>query len=347
MSGIVAVSATRGQQVTPFATALPSLAELRAARERAAAHTIRTPLVRLPAWPGEREIWLKLECLQPIGSFKIRGATNALALASRDALTAGVATASAGNMAQGVAWAARALGVRCTVLAPDHAPAAKLEAIARLGADVVKVPFARWWQALEERSFPGLEGLFVHPVSDEAVIAGNAGAGLEILEDLPAVAAVLVPFGGGGLSCGIAAALRAAGSRAGTYGCEVATAAPLASSFAAGAASAIEHQPSFVDGIGGRAVLPEMWPLVRQLLAGACVSSLEQVAAAIRALVTRAHVVAEGAGGASLAVALGDGVVTGGEGSPAKLPDGPLVCVISGGNIDPAKLAMILEGRVP
>jgi threonine dehydratase len=333
--------------VTPFATALPSLADLRAARERAAAHAIRTPLVRLPAWPGEREIWLKLECLQPIGSFKIRGATNALALASRDALAAGVTTASAGNMAQGVAWAARALGVRCTVLAPDHAPAAKLEAIARLGADVVKVPFARWWQAFEERSFPGLEGLFVHPVSDEAVIAGNAGVGLEILEDLPDVTAVLVPFGGGGLSCGIAAALRAAGSRAGTYGCEVATAAPLAASFAAGAASAIEYQPSFVDGIGGRAVLPEMWPLVRQLLAGACVSSPEQVAAAIRALVTRAHVVAEGAGGASLAAALGDGVVTGGEGSPAKLPDGPLVCVISGGNIDPAKLAVILEGRVP
>jgi len=330
----------------PFAAADPSLAELRAAHARAAHHAIRTPLVRLPALSGEREIWLKLECLQPIGSFKIRGAANAMALAWPEALRAGVSTASAGNMAQGVAWVARSLGVPCTVVAPDHAPAAKLEALARLGARVIPVPFARWWQVMEERSYPGLDGLFVHPVADEAVIAGNAGIGLEVLEELPEPAAVLVPYGGGGLSSGIALALRAAGSSAPVFGCEVETAAPLAAALAAGEPRAIEYTPSFVDGIGGRGVLAEMWPLVRQMLAGACVSPLEAVAGAMRTLAGRAHVVAEGAGAASLAAALG-GRVTRADGAAGELPQGPLVCVISGGNIDPTKLGAILEGRMP
>jgi len=331
----------------PFAAAKPSLAELRAAHARASRYAIRTPLVRLPAAESDREIWLKLECLQPIGSFKIRGAANAMALATRDELAAGVATASAGNMAQGVAWVARALGVPCTVVAPDHAPAAKLEALARLGARVEMTPFARWWQVLEERKFPGLDGLFIHPVADEAVIAGNAGIGLEILEDIPEPAAVLVPYGGGGLSSGIALALRAAGSGAPVFACEVATAAPLAASFAAGEPRAIEYTASFVDGIGGRGVLAEMWPLVRGLLSGACVSELAAVADAVRVLATRAHVIAEGAGAASLAAALGGARVCDAGGQPAALPTGPLVCVISGGNIDPAKLATILDGRVP
>src|SRR5262249_21564610 len=256
----------------PFAGGPPSLAELRAAHVRAGAHAVRTPLLRLPPLPGEREVWLKLECLQPIGSFKIRGAANALALASRESLAAGVATASAGNMAQGVAWVARTLGVPSTVVAPDHAPEAKLEALARLGARVIKTPFARWWQAVEERGFPGVEGLFVHPVADEGVIAGNAGIGLEILEDLPEPAAVLVPYGGGGLSSGIALALRAAGSRAPVFACEVETAAPLSASFAAREPRTVDYVPTFVDGIGSRSLLAEMWPLVRPLLAGACVS---------------------------------------------------------------------------
>jgi threonine dehydratase len=334
-----------GASAGPFAAAKPALAELREAHARASRHAIRTPLVRLP--DAERGIWLKLECLQPIGSFKIRGAANAMALAPRAALAAGVATASAGNMAQGVAWVARALGVPCTVVAPDHAPAAKLDALARLGARVETVPFARWWQVMEERTFPGLEGLFIHPVADEAVIAGNAGIGLEILEDLPEPAAVLVPYGGGGLSSGIALALRAAGSSAPVFGCEVATAAPLAASFAAGAPRAVDYAPSFVDGIGGRGLLAEMWPLVRALLAGACVSPLEAVADAVRVLATRAHVVAEGAGGAALAAAVGGARLIDAAGRPASLPEGPLVCVISGGNIDPSKLAAILEGRVP
>ena len=331
----------------PFPSGPPELPALREAYARAAVHALRTPLLRLPARPGERELWLKLETLQPIGSFKIRGAASALGLVPRDTLARGVFTASAGNMAQGVAWVARAHGAPCTVLAPDTAPAAKLDAIERLGARVVKLPFARWWQVLEEHSFPGLEGVFVHPVSDPAVIAGNAGVGLEILEDLPAASAVLVPYGGGGLSCGIAAAMRASGSAAPVFACEVETAAPLAASYAAGSPQAITREPSFVDGIGASAVLAQMWPLARAWLAGSFVVSLADVADAIRALVARAHVVAEGAGAAALAVALGAGRGVSARGAPITLPEGPLVCVVSGGNIDAAKLSEILRGRQP
>jgi threonine dehydratase len=331
----------------PFASGLPALATLRAAYERAAAHALRTPLVHLPGLPGERDVWLKLETLQPIGSFKMRGAANALGSVPRAELSRGVYTASAGNMAQGVAWVARALGVPCTVLAPDTAPAAKLDAIARLGARVLPLPFARWWQVLEEHDYPGLDGVFVHPVSAEAVMAGNAGVGLEILEDLPDAAAVLVPYGGGGLSCGIAAALRASGSAMPVYACEVETAAPLAASFAAGAPREVKREPSFVDGIGASGVLAEMWPLARAWLAGSYVVSLADIAAAIRVLVTRARVVAEGAGASSLAVALGTGRGIAASGTEVELPSGPIVCVISGGNIDAAKLSEILAGRMP
>ncbi len=326
---------------------VPSLDDIRSARHRIAGIAIRSPLVRLPARAGEPEIWLKLETLQPIGSFKIRGAANAIALAPRDSLARGVFTASAGNMAQGVAWCAREAGVPCTVVVPDHAPRAKLDAIERLGARVVQVPFERWWRVFVEHRYDGLDGHFVHPVSDAVVIAGNATIGLEILEDLPRVACVLVPFGGGGLSSGIASALRAVGSSTPTFACEVETAAPLAASLAVQVASSIEHRSSFVDGIGGRAVLEEMWPLAADLLAGTCVVSLEEICEAIRVLVSRAQVVAEGAGAASLAAALAGRAANGARGVSVPLPAGPIVCVVSGGNIDPAKLAAVLEGRVP
>jgi threonine dehydratase len=330
-----------------FTLESPTLDAIRAARERIAGFALRTPLLRLAPRAGEPEIWLKLETLQPIGSFKIRGASSALGLVPRDVLAQGVYTASAGNMAQGVAWCARAAGVPCAVVVPETAPRAKLDAVERLGARLVPLPFERWWRVLVERGYDGLDGHFVHPVSDAAVIAGNATIGLEILEDLPGVGAVLVPYGGGGLSCGIAAALRAAGSRSPVFACEVETAAPLAASFEAGAPCAIEHRGSFVDGIGGRSVLAEMWPLASTLLAGACVVTLEEIAEAIRTLVSRARVVAEGAGASSLAAAVAGRAATGARGARIPLPAGPLVCVISGGNLDPAKLAAILEGRVP
>jgi threonine dehydratase len=325
----------------------PSLDEIRAARERISGKAVRTPLLRLEARPGEPEIWLKLENLQPIGSFKIRGAASALGSVPREALSRGVYTASAGNMAQGLAWCAREAGVPCAVVVPDTAPRAKLDPVERMGARVVPVPFDRWWRVLVERTYEGLEGLFVHPVSEAAVIAGNATIGLEILEDLPGVATVLVPYGGGGLSSGIASALRASGSPARVFGCEVETAAPFAASFEAGAPRSIEFRASFVDGIQSRAVLEEMWPLVSEVLAGSCVVTLEEVAEAIRALVSRVRVVAEGAGAVPLAVAVSGRPATYLGGSRAPLPAGPIVCVVSGGNLDPGKLATVLEGRVP
>jgi threonine dehydratase len=313
-----------------------TIEESRQARERIRGGAVRTPLVRLHADTGDTEVFLKLECLQPIGSFKVRGSGNALLSAAPGELERGVYTASAGNMAQGVAFWARRLGVPCTALVPDTAPETKLAAIARLGACSVKLPFAEWWQVLVDHGHPGQEGRFVHPVSDAAVMAGNSTVALEVLEDLPEVDAVLVPYGGGGLSCGIAAVVQALRPQCRVYACEVDTAAPLAASLAAGAAVAIDYRPSFVDGIGGRSVLAEMFPLARTLLAGSLVVPLAEVAAAIRLLVERAHVVAEGAGAAPVAVAL------------RGIPDArTVVCIVSGGNIDPARLARILEGGVP
>jgi threonine dehydratase len=313
----------------------PALADILAARERLQGVALRTPLVRLEVG-APAEIWLKLENLQPIGSFKIRGAGNAAAQLRRDELERGVYTASAGNMAQGLAWNARARGVRCDVVVPDHAPATKLAAIERLGAHVIQVPFDRWWQVMMEHRYQGLDGRFVHPVSDPAVIAGNGTVALEILEDLPAVDAIVVPYGGGGLSCGIAAACRALAPQVRVWAAEVETAAPFAASLAAGAPRTVDYTPSFVDGIGAKSVLTEMWPLARDLLAGSIVVSLAQVAEAIRRIAERERVIAEGAGATSLAAAL-----TGKSGGAR------VVCVISGGNIDSVKLAPILAGGLP
>jgi len=314
----------------------PSLDEIRAARERLDGTIVRTPLVRLNFEGAPAEVWLKLENLQPIGSFKLRGAGNAMRLAGAEKLRDGVYTASAGNMAQGVAWSAREMGVPAAVVVPDHAPATKLAAIERLGGRVIKVPWERWWQVIEEHSFPGLGGLFIHPVADRAVMAGNGTIGLEILEDLPDVDTVLVPFGGGGLSSGIAAALAALRPEARVFGCEVETAAPLSAALAAGSVQTIEYRPSFVDGIGGKSLLPEMWPVVSSLLAGARVVSLEEVAAAVKLLAERHRVIAEGAGATPVAAAL------------AGVPEArKVVCIVSGGNLDAAKLCAILEGRVP
>jgi threonine dehydratase len=281
-------------------------------------------------------IWLKLENLQPVGSFKIRGAGNAMRLARPEELARGVATASAGNMAQGVAWNARQFGIPCTVVVPDNAPAIKLAAIERLGGRAVKVPFDRWWRVIQEHSDPSVPGLFIHPFGDPGVIAGNGTIGLEILEDLPDVDTVLVPFGGGGLACGIASAVKAMRPEAKVFACEVETAAPFSESLAAGSPQEISHRASFVDGIGGRSILPEIWPLARALLDGSIVVTLDAVAAAVRFLAERQHVVAEGAGATSLAAA-----------RQIAADSRKIACVVSGGNIDAEKLAKILQGRIP
>jgi threonine dehydratase len=321
--------------VHPFTDPVP-LEGIHAARMHIAGAAIRTPIIRLNVDDAPAEIYLKLENLQPIGSFKIRGACNAIANAPHAALERGVWTASAGNMAQGVAWAARRQGLQCTVVAPDHAPRTKLDAIRRLGGRVVQAPFAEWFEVLRTRTFPGMEGLFIHPVSDPAVMEGNGTIGLEILEECADVDAIVIPYGGGGLSCGIASAVRALRPATRIFAAEVETAAPLAASFAAGSAQAIEYRKSFVDGIGGLFVLPEMWPLARKLLDDSLVVSLGAVADAVRLLVERNRVVAEGAGATPVAAAL-----------TGRAGEGKVVCVVSGGNIDPQTLATILRGEMP
>jgi threonine dehydratase len=314
----------------------PTLDEIQGARTRIAGVAIRTPLIRFQVDGVPGEIYLKLENLQPVGSFKIRGAANALGMASREELQNGVWTASAGNMAQGLAWMAHRLGIKCTAVVPAHAPDAKLSAIARLGAQIEKVPFDRWWEIIVAPGSIGMPGMFVHPVSDPAVIAGNGTIGLELLEDLPDLDAVVIPYGGGGLITGIASGLRSLKPNVRVYGAEVETAAPLWTALQAGAPREARYTPSFVDGIGARTVLDEMWPVVRRLVNSSIVVSLAEIAAAIRLLVERNRIVAEGAGAASAAAAL-----TGHAGP------GRIACVISGGNIDPANLLKIFSGQVP
>jgi len=308
----------------------PTIEAILEARARIAGMAIRTPLVRLHV-DAPCEIYLKLENLQPIGSFKLRGAANRILQASRAEIDRGVWTASAGNMAQGVAWCARALGVPCTVVAPDTAPAAKLDAIRRLGAAIVPVSFTEWLEVFETRAREGMEGLFVHAFSDSEVMAGNGTIGLEVLEDLPDVDALVVPYGGGGLSCGIAAAVRALKPGVRVYAAEVATAAPLTASWRAGQSVQVPYIHSFVDGIGAPRLFPEMWRLARELLDGPVVSPITEIASAVRLLATRAHVVAEGAGAAGVAAALS-----------GQAGGGKIVCIVSGGNIDAGKLAEIL-----
>jgi threonine dehydratase len=307
-----------------------SLAAIEDARRQIAGSAIRTPLVRLNSEGAPAEIYLKLENLQPIGSFKVRGAANAIAHLPKDQLKRGVLTASAGNMAQGVAWQARELGIPCTVVAPETAPEIKLQAIQRLGGRVIKVPFERWWQTFQERAYPGIDAAFIHAFDDPHVMAGNGTIGLEILEDLPDADAVVIPWGGGGLTCGIAAALRAKKPSCRIYAAEVATAAPLAASLASGSVAVVDYQPSFVDGIGSKTVFPQMLERARRLIDGALVAGLAEVAAAMRLLAERNRVIAEGAGACPVACTLA-----------GKANGGKIVCVVSGGNIDLKKLCMI------
>jgi len=286
------------------------LDEIRAARERISDVVVRTPVVAF-----DDRIQLKLESLQPIRSFKLRGALNAM---RAQPLQEVVVTASAGNMAQGVAWAARALGVRARIVAPENAPRAKLDRVEELGGEVHLVPHEVWWQTMVDRGHPDVPGLFVHPVEDELVMAGNGTIGLELQEDAAPFDTVVIPWGGGGLTSGIASALRPHGIRVVTA--EPETAAPLAAALQAGAPTDIEFVPSFVDGAGGRALLPTMWARAQELVDEAVAVRLYEVEEAMRLLATRAGVVVEGAGALALAVAL--------------RRDDRCVCIVSGANID-------------
>ena len=301
------------------------------ARKHVYEAAVRTPLVRLN-YDGPAEIHLKLECLQPIGSFKIRGAYNAVRLLPEEQRRSGVWTISAGNAAQGVALAARKAGVPCKVLVIETAPAAKLEAARRLGARIVPASYDQCWAALADRAHPAMEGTFVHPFEDDAFIAGNASAGLEILEDLPEVDCIVAAFGGGGLSCGIATAMQERAPHVKVFAAEPETAAPLARSLAMGSAQNFsEWQASWVDGCGGKSVFPRMWALAHHLLAGSIVSSLEDIRKAMKLVAERNHVIAEGAGACAVAAGLS-----------GKCGPGKVVCVVSGGNIDLTKFSELV-----
>jgi threonine dehydratase len=308
-----------------------SLEDIRAARERIRGVVTRTPLVRfLHGVEGAPEVWLKLESLQPINAFKLRGAANAVALLAPEERSKGVWTISAGNAGQGVAYAAREAGVPCTVVVIETAPDTKVERMRDLGAKLVKAPFDACWNAMEERAFPGVEGTFVHPFDDHDFIAGNATCGLEIIEDLPNVKTVIGAIGGGGLMTGVASAVRALAPHVRVFGAEPETAAPGFVSFAAGAPRVFEQwEATFVDGAGGKSIFPRMWERLKDVLDGSIVVTLDEVRQAMKLMASKTRVIAEGAGALGAAAAL-------------KETDGPVVAVVSGGNIDLKKFCEIV-----
>ena len=306
--------------------------EIRAARTRIAGTIIRTPLVRLELGPGFPDIRLKLENLQPINSFKLRGAANAVALLSDTERNRGVWTISAGNAGQGVAYAARKAGVPCSVVVIETAPISKVERMKALGATLVLVPFHAAWKALEERAYPGIEGTFVHPFDDHDFIAGNATVGLEILEDAPDVAVVIGSMGGGGLIAGVGSAIRPTCPVVRILAAEPETGAPMSRSLEMGSPQQFpEWQASFVDGAGGKSVFPRMWERMQGLIDGSIVVTLDETRAAMKLMAEKARVIAEGAGALPLAAAL-----------TGKAGRGPIVCIVSGGNIDLAKFAELI-----
>src|SRR5262245_22919504 len=311
-----------------------TLAEIREAQRRIASTIIRTPLVRLDLGPAFPDVRLKLENLQPINSYKLRGAANAVAMLSPAERSRGVWTISAGNAGQGVAYAARAAGVPCTVVAIETAPTAKLDRMRALGAKLVLVSYARAWQALDDRSYPGVEGTFIHPFDDQNFITGHATMGLEILEDAPDTVAIIAAIGGGGLITGVASAMRALKPEIKVWGAEPETAAPLARSLAKGSAQEFpEWKATFVDGAGGKSVFPRMWQRMQPVVDGCIVVSLEEVKRAMRLMAEKARVIAEGAGALGLAAAL-----------TGKAGKGPVVAIVSGGNIDLAKFFELVNG---
>lgn len=305
--------------------------EVEQARQNIQGIALRTPLVPCNA-EAPCELYLKLENLQPIGSFKIRGAANVMALTPREKLAGGVLTASAGNMAQGVAFCAQRMGIPATIIAPETAPATKVRAAERMGGRVVKVPFAEWWRTFETRSYPGVDATFIHAFDDPHVMAGNGTIALELLEDLPDLDAVVIPWGGGGLACGIASVLRERTPNVKVYAAEIETGAPLAASLSTGEPREVKHKPSFVDGISAKMVFPNIFEYARQLLDGSLVVSLKEAAQAMKLVAERNRIIVEGAAACAIAAALS-----------GRAGSGKVVAVVSGGNIDLDKFAEIVN----
>ena len=309
------------------------LAEIQEARKRIAKTIVRTPLIRLELGPDFPDIRLKLENLQPINAYKLRGAVNAVAMLSQSERKRGVWTISAGNAGQGVAYAAKEAGVPCTVVVIETAPQSKIERMQALGAKLIPVPHEAAWKALDDRSFPGADGTFVHPFDDHNFIAGHATMGLEILEDAPDTKAVIASIGGGGLIVGVGSAIKAIKPDVKIWGVEPETAAPAALSFAKGSPQVFENfTQSFVDGAGGRSVFPRMWERMKPIVDDYLVVSLEETKKAMRLMAEKARIISEGAGAMPLAAAL-----------TGKVGQGPIVAIVSGGNIDLTKFCELVS----
>ncbi len=308
-----------------------TLAQVEEARRNIGPLALRTPLVKFHG-DSSAEVYLKLENLQPIGSFKIRGAANVTARTPRERLERGLLTASAGNMAQGVAYCARRAGVPATIVAPDTAPKTKISAVERMGGHVIQVPFEAWWRTFETHSYPGVDATFIHAFDDLDVMAGNGTIAMELLEDLPDLDAVVIPWGGGGLSCGIAAVLRTRAPRVRIYAAEIETAAPLAASMEAGEPRTVQYRPTFVDGIGSKTVFANMFEHARKLLDGSLVVTLAEAAQAMKQAAERNRVVVEGAAACAIAAA-----------SLGRAGAGKVVAIVSGGNIDLDKFCDLVK----
>jgi threonine dehydratase len=308
------------------------LLEIRAARERIAKTIVRTPLIRLELGPESPDIRLKLENLQPINAYKLRGAANAVALLSEEERKQGVWTISAGNAGQGVAYAARETGVPCAVVVVETAPKSKLERMKTLGAKLIPVPYEVAWKALEDRSFPGADGTFIHPFDDDNFITGHATMGLEILENAPDTAAVIASIGGGGLITGVGSAIKALKPEIKIFGVEPETAAPAALSFEKGSPQAFPNwKASFVDGAGGQSMFPRMWERMKPVVDNYFIVTLEETKNAMRLMAEKARIISEGAGALPLAAALS-----------GKAGKGPIIAIVSGGNIDLNKFCELI-----
>lgn len=306
----------------------PTLEDVLQARERIAPYVLPIPLAKVDDAP----IYLKFENLQPVGSYKLRGVANAILQTDPALLRNGVAAVSAGNLGQGIAWFARKMGFPCLILVPNHAPEAKVNALRGYGAEIKKITLDEWWTIMSTGVLPGYEGLFLHGVFDRRIMAGHGTIGLDILDDLPDVDAIVIPFGGGAMTCGIAAAVKQRKPHIRIYTCEVETGAPMKAALQHGGPFEVAYTPSFVDGIGSRSLFPEMWPLLQPVVTDSIVVTLDQVRAAIKQLALRHHVIAEGAGAAALAAAL-----------TGRAGPGNIACVISGGHIDPKVFAEIIS----
>jgi len=313
-----------------------AMAQIDAARGRLEGLSLVSPLVPYEAAPAGKTVRLKLENLQPIGSFKIRPIGNAVLSRTSADLSAGIYTTSTGNSALGVAWMARRLGIAATAVVPVNAPEAKLAKLRSLGTRIDMRSTAEWWRAIETGTLDDQKGVYIDAVRDPASLAGDATIGVEILAQSPDTEAILIPFGGGGLACGIACAVRALRPQVKIIACELSTAHPLRAAFDAGAPTETPHEPGFVSGVGFGSVLPEMWPLVKSLIDEVIIVSLAEVAAAIKVLVEHNRIVAEGAGAVSVAAALS-----------GRYRETTVCAVVSGGNLDSSRLAAILEGRAP